>query len=135
MTLLFQTLLFLFYIYLAFATLYLLVFAFSGRFPLKHPLTIPKRKRKMVVLIPGYKEDSVILEVARQALKQEYGKENYDVVIIADGFGKATIEALHKLDIIVFEVELEFSTKSRALNAALSKLDSGRGQYYGSRLS
>lgn len=120
---LFQTLLLIFYIYLAFASVYLLVFAFSGLFPLPQPLNQVKKKRKMAVLIPGYKEDNVILEVARQALKQEYEKENYDVVVIADGFQKSTIEALKELDIIVFEVELEFSTKSRALNAALSRLE------------
>ncbi|MBN2615888.1 MAG: glycosyltransferase [Bacteroidales bacterium] len=123
MTLLFQILLLIFYLYLAFATVYLLVFAFSGLFSIPHSKVQVKKKRKMAVLIPGYKEDNVILEVARQALKQEYGKEYYDVIIIADGFQKTTIQKLRELDVIVFEVELEFSTKSRALNAALNRLD------------
>jgi cellulose synthase/poly-beta-1,6-N-acetylglucosamine synthase-like glycosyltransferase len=113
------------YIYLAFATVYLLVFAFAGMFQLIRPVATADRQRKMVVLIPGYREDSVILEVARQALNQSYGKENYDVAIIADGFQPETIAALKKLDVLVFEVRLKFSTKSRALNAALGLLDNG----------
>jgi cellulose synthase/poly-beta-1,6-N-acetylglucosamine synthase-like glycosyltransferase len=75
------------------------------------------------VLIPGYREDEVIIDVAQQALKQDYGTENYDVAIIADGFKKETIAALKKIDVKVFEVQLAFSTKSRALNAALDQLD------------
>lgn len=120
-----DTLLLVFFIYLAFATVYLLIFAFSGLFPLKRKINIAQKKRKIAVLIPGYKEDSVILEVASNALKQEYNKNYYDIIIIADGFKKETIEALHKLDVIVFEVSLKFSTKSRALNAALRQLNEG----------
>jgi len=118
----FDVILLLIYVYLAFATLYLLVFAFSGLFKLIRPRKDADRKRKMVILIPGYKEDSIILEVARQALNQDYGKENYDVAVIADGFKPETIVALKALDVLVFEVELKFSTKSRALNAGLTRL-------------
>jgi cellulose synthase/poly-beta-1,6-N-acetylglucosamine synthase-like glycosyltransferase len=41
--------------------------------------------QKIAVLIPGYKEDGVIIEVAT-ALQQEYPSNLYDVVIIADSF-------------------------------------------------
>ncbi len=111
------------YTYLVFNTFYLFVFAFAGVFPLKRDKKIPLKNRKFIVLIPGYREDSVIIDVANEALKQDYGRENYEVAIIADGFKKETLSALKKIDVKVFEVQLKFSTKSRALNAALDQLD------------
>ena len=112
------------YLYLAFATLYLFVFAFAGLFKSKHKdWSHEDKKRKMIILIPGYREDEVIVDVAREALKQDYGTENYEVAIIADSFQAETIQKLKQLQVKVFEVKLEFSTKSRALNAALDQLD------------
>lgn len=111
------------FFYLALNTIYLFVFAVAGLFPHHPHLTQARKKHKFIVLIPGYREDNVILDVARQALKQDYGRDNYEVAIIADGFKKETIAALQQIDVKVFEVQLAFSTKSRALNAALQQLD------------
>lgn len=111
------------YLYLAFSTLYLFIFAFAGIFRLKQNHFKETKKRKMIVLIPGYREDDVIVDVAKEALNQDYGTDNYDVAIIADNFQPKTIQALRQLKVKVFEVNLEFSTKSRALNAALDQLD------------
>ncbi len=111
------------YLYLAFSTFYLFIFAFAGIFRIRQNSFKETKKRKMIVLIPGYREDDVIVDVAREALNQDYGTENYDVAIIADGFQPATIQKLQQLKVKVFEVKLEFSTKSRALNAALDQLD------------
>ncbi len=113
----------LFYGYLTISTIYLFIFAFAGLFPLKKNVIPVQKKRKIAVLIPGYREDAVIVDVARQALKQDYGIENYDVIIIADGFRSETIEKLKQLNVIVYKVDLKVSTKSRTLNAALSQLN------------
>ncbi|WP_090122067.1 glycosyltransferase [Lutibacter oricola] len=78
----------------------------------------------MAVLIPGYKEDEVILEVAKSALEQDYPKNLFDVVIIADSFKKETISELETLPIKLIEVSFEKSTKSKALNKAMAKLKS-----------
>ncbi|UBM63578.1 glycosyltransferase family 2 protein [Candidatus Sulfidibacterium hydrothermale] len=110
-----------FFVYLAFTDIYLFIFAVSGLFPLKRDQKAVRKKRKIQVLIPGYREDAVILDVAKEALRQDYGTENYDVVIIADGFLPETIQKLKAIDVQVVEVKLECSTKSRALNAALAQ--------------
>ena len=112
-----------FFIYLVFTDVYLFIFAFFGLFPLKRRNITPRKKRKILVLIPGYREDAVIIDVAKEALRQDYGTENYDVVIIADGFLPETIEKLKKINVRVVEVQLEYSTKSRALNAALAQTE------------
>ncbi len=114
------------FVYLAFTDIYLFIFAFSGLFPLKRKHRTSLKKRKILILIPGYREDAVIIDVAKEALNQDYGTENYDVVIIADGFKPETITNLKSIHVRVIEVNLKYSTKSRALNAALSQTT---GQY------
>jgi cellulose synthase/poly-beta-1,6-N-acetylglucosamine synthase-like glycosyltransferase len=74
------------------------------------------------VLIPGYKEDKVIIDVASDALKQNYPTDAFDVVIIADQFQPETLDSLRALPIKLIEVKFEQSTKSKALNAAMAQL-------------
>ena len=107
---------------LALATLYLFVFAFAGIFYRQPVLPVAKVIRKIAVLIPGYKEDEVIVEVATDALKQEYPTDMYDVVVIADSFRTETLETLRILPIKVIVVNFDKSTKSKALNKAMEHL-------------
>ena len=107
---------------LALAVLYILVFALAGLFYHQRPYLTHPRLRKIAVLIPGYKEDEVIIEVAQQALIQNYPASYYDVVIIADSFQPETITALRSLPIKVIEVKFDKSTKSKALNKAMEQL-------------
>lgn len=107
---------------LFFAVLYILIYAFAGIFYYQKPYSANPKKRKIAVLIPGYKEDEVIVEVANQALEQDYPCEYFDVVIIADSFQPETITHLKALPIKVIEVSFDKSTKSKALNRAMSIL-------------
>jgi cellulose synthase/poly-beta-1,6-N-acetylglucosamine synthase-like glycosyltransferase len=104
------------------STLYIFLFSFAGLFYKQSPYPTITRLRKIAVLIPGYKEDEVIMEVAKEALKQNYSAAAYDVVIIADSFLPETIEQLKKLSIRVIEVSFDKSTKSKALNKAMEQL-------------
>ncbi len=79
-------------------------------------------KRKIAILIPGYKEDAVIREVATDALLQNYPKEQFDVVVIADSFLGDTLGFLRTMPIKVIEVKFDISTKSKALNSAMEQL-------------
>ncbi len=105
--------------YFGFASIYVFVFSFFGLFSAKKKETIINKKRKFAVLIPGYKEDNVIVEVARRALEQSYPEELFEVVIIADSFQESTLQKLKKLPIRLIEVSFEKSTKSKALNKAM----------------
>ncbi|GAB2799971.1 glycosyltransferase family 2 protein [Rhabdobacter roseus] len=106
---------------------YLLLFAVAGLFRHKAPYLPGKhtRLRRMVVFLPSYREDSVILESAARALEQSYPATHYDVVVIADSLQPATLEKLRKLPIRVVEVVFEKSTKAKALNVALSQQAEG----------
>ncbi len=105
--------------YLGFAAVYIFFFAVVGRIGY-HPKDLEdKHFRKFAVLIPGYKEDAVIVEVAQEALKQQYPEEFYDVVIIADSFKEETLEKLRSLPLKLVVVSFEKSTKAKALNRAM----------------
>jgi len=106
-----------------FSTLYIFIFAVAGIFNFKQKNSKDNIQRRFAILIPGYKEDSVVVEVATEAIKQNYPKELFDVIIVADGFHQETLSTLRQIDIRLVVVELEFSTKSRAINAALRNLD------------
>lgn len=104
------------------ATFYILFFSVAGLFyKEKKPASVSKN-RKFAVLIPGYKEDGVILEVAADALEQNYPSDAFDVVIIADSFQPETIQLLSAMPLKVIEVQFEKSTKAKALNKAMSLL-------------
>lgn len=110
-------------LYLGFSAIYIFIFALAGRLFYKKKLhTVSTKNRKIAVLIPGYKEDSVIIDVAQQSLNQDYPKEMYDIIIIADSFLPKTIEQLKLLPIKVIEVTFDKSTKSKALNKAIETL-------------
>lgn len=111
-----------FYIYLGIAAVYIFVFALAGVFPYKQNNALCELNRKFAVLIPGYKEDAVIVDVAKDALNQDYPQNYYDIIVIADSFQQQTLQELSKLPIKVIEVSFDVSTKSKALNKAMDQI-------------
>lgn len=110
--------------YLALASFYMLIFAIGAKLSAsKAFVKLPDAlapESSMAVFIPGYKEDAVIVDVAKKALIQDY--TNYTVIIIADSFLPETLALLNELPIKVVEVQFEQSTKVKALNFAMSQL-------------
>jgi cellulose synthase/poly-beta-1,6-N-acetylglucosamine synthase-like glycosyltransferase len=102
--------------------LYIFIFSAAGLFYRQQDYVFPGMFRKIVVLIPCYKEDMVIMEVVSDAVLQDYPKECFDVVVIADSLQHATILDLTALPVKVIEVHFEKSTKSLALNKAMELL-------------
>ncbi|NAS32698.1 glycosyltransferase [Flavobacteriaceae bacterium R38] len=103
--------------------LYILVFALGGYFYKKRQNVTNQKYSKIAVFIPAYKEDAVIVDVAKTALKQEYPSKYFDVIVIADSLKKQTLQKLERLSIKVVEVAFESSTKAKALNTAMARLD------------
>lgn len=110
------------FVYLLLTTFYIFIFAIAGLFPHKKPKAKDDKLRKFAVMIPGYKEDEIIVEVCQDALHQDYPKELYDVIAICDSYQPETIAELKKLPIKVIEVSFDKSTKSKALNKAMAEL-------------
>ncbi|PQJ76950.1 glycosyltransferase [Polaribacter glomeratus] len=107
---------------LGLATLYIFIFSIASLFYKQKIYADNGNMKTIAVLVPGYKEDQVIIEVAKLALEQDYSSTLYDVVIIADSFKEETLAALKALPIKLIEVSFDKSTKSKALNKAMAAL-------------
>ena len=79
-------------------------------------------RSKIAVFIPGYKEDTIIYQVAKDALAQDYPSDKYEVIVIADSFGEEVLEKLRTLPLKVMEVSFERSTKAKSLNKVMGQL-------------
>ncbi len=106
--------------YLGITVLYNLIYALAGLFPIRKRSVKETKLRKIAVLIPGYKEDNVILQTARVSLEQDYPNDLYEVIVIADSFNPETLQKLREMPVRVVEVAFENSTKSKALNKTMS---------------
>lgn len=79
--------------------------------------------RRIVILIPAYKEDKVIMECVESCLCQDYPSTHYDAVVISDKMSDDTNRTLSSLPIQLEIVHFENSTKAKALNLAMSHLE------------
>jgi cellulose synthase/poly-beta-1,6-N-acetylglucosamine synthase-like glycosyltransferase len=109
-------------IYFGYVTGYSFIMAIGALFYRSKKIKDAKRKRRIAVLIPAYKEDGVIVNVAAQAVQQNYPPDKFDVVVIADSLKPNTLERLRALPIKVIEVSFERSTKVKALNRAMASI-------------
>ncbi len=114
------TFLLLLFICCSFSVFYLFIFSIAGKFFYKEKYVQSANKpfAKIAVLIPGYKEDNVILSTAKNILHSDYPKELFEIFVIADSFKRETLNELRKLPVQVLEVYFEKSTKTKSLNAA-----------------
>jgi cellulose synthase/poly-beta-1,6-N-acetylglucosamine synthase-like glycosyltransferase len=109
-------------IYLGASVFFLITYAILGNFPRKVKKPITNKLNKFVIFIPGYKEDAVIYNVAKEALNQEYPKELFDVIVIADSFQQKTLDDLSSLPLKVNVVSFDKSTKAKALNKTMANI-------------
>lgn len=101
---------------------YLLFFAFASIFESGSPYPSASKKYRFAVLFPAYKEDKVIVSSIASFLRQDYPKENYDIIVISDKMKVSTNLQLQELPIELLTVHFENSSKAKALNFAIEKL-------------
>lgn len=116
-------LLFVIGIYLLFNVLYIFVSVLAGRLGSADDLDEDAtRLHRIAVLIPAYKEDSVIIGSVQANLKQTYPQALYDLIVIADSFRPETLLELTTYPIRVITVEFEQSTVQKSITYALNQL-------------
>jgi len=111
----------LFYYFLL-AVLYIAVLSVAALFGKAKTFPESTSFKRICVLVPCYKEDGIMMSVAKALLQANYPKEYFDIVIIADSFKHETLEQLRTLPIIVIDPKLEKSSKANSLNYAMSNL-------------
>lgn len=110
--------------YLLFNVLYIFISAVAGRLGQADDSfgTEDNPLRRIAVLIPAYKEDSVILGSVVANLKQSYPSDWYDLIVIADSFRPETLEQLATYPIKVIPVQFEQSTVQKSITYVLNSL-------------
>ena len=116
------------FFYFSYVAAYTFLLSAAGRIVPPLRLLSNNKKSTIAVLIPAYKEDAVIVNVAKEALMQDYPSEKFEVVVIADSLQPATLQQLRQLPIRLVEVNFEKSTKVKALNKALAELEEDKFQ-------
>lgn len=110
---------FIFFLLILPSVLYLLFFAISKQKKQDTFYRPARKKHRILVLFPAYKEDRVIIDSVRSFLKQDYPTELFSVVVISDGMSKETDEQLRQLSAVVLNAHYVNSTKAAALNLAI----------------
>ncbi len=118
------------FVWCALVTLYMFVYAtFSLFYKEKNNKKNGKMKisnysdaPRIAVIIPAFKEDSVILKTAESALQQTYPTGKFQIIVVADSLQRSTIWKLNQLPIKLLEVSFENSTKAKAINTALNSI-------------
>ncbi|WP_340152611.1 glycosyltransferase family 2 protein [uncultured Marivirga sp.] len=110
-------------LYIIFIVVYNLIFVIAS---LNYPNKLKKTQNfstsiKFAVLVPAYKEDTVILNSVKQNLLVDYPNECFDLIVIADQLKSSTLKELNGTDAITHEVKFEKSTKAKAISSALEK--------------
>jgi cellulose synthase/poly-beta-1,6-N-acetylglucosamine synthase-like glycosyltransferase len=108
-------------LYFIYVAGYTFVFALGAHL-YRNPPAKKGKTNRFAILIPAYKEDSVIIGVAQNALNLKYDAASFRVVVIADQLQKKTVETLRALPVDVVEVFFEQSTKVKSLNKALQDI-------------
>lgn len=111
------------FVWFAINIAYLLIFSLAALFRCPDMAAQSAACRRIVILIPAYREDRVIMECVESCLAQDYPRDKYAVTVISDQMGEATNAALSCLPIRLEVVRFEKSTKAKALNLAMSRTD------------
>lgn len=104
--------------------IYLLIFSLASVSRKANVVSVSEdRYKRVAILIPAYKEDAVIQECVESCLVQKYPADCFDTIVISDRMSARTNKMLADEGARVIEVFFENSTKSKALNYAMSILD------------
>lgn len=108
---------------LAFNAIYLLIFSVAGLFYRDKKTAKPyyNQRPRFLVLLPGYKEDAVIVQAVNSVMSQQYPAAQFNCVVIADSFQPETLQYIRKAgsQVHVFEAG-ENRSKARAIQSFLN---------------
>jgi len=105
--------------------IYLLIFSIAGAvLPLKKKLVYRNIEgKKFLILIPGYKEDAVIINSVKSVMAQNYPRSLFHCAVIADSFDNKTLEKIRTFGAEAFELPpIENRSKANAIQVYLSKV-------------
>ncbi len=105
--------------YFAFSVFYVLIFALASFYNSRTKYTKSRTKFKFLIVIPSYKDDSVIFDSVQSALNIEYPSDKFEILVISDKMQDVTNDALMKLPLSLVKIECSDSSKANALKEAI----------------
>jgi len=110
------------FVIMAISVGYLFLFAVFSLWKVKNFYPIASKKNRFIVLIPAYKEDTVIESSVQSVLAQDYPKTKFEVIVVSDKMKNETNMLLLDLPIKLLQINPENSSKSYALKQAIDSL-------------
>ncbi len=109
-------------VYFGGTAIYLFIFGMAGALRRNGQRKDSSGYRDFTIIIPAFMEDPVIVDVISSALEQDYPKDKFRIILIADSFQEETLLQLRTLDLKVVRVSFDISTKAKSLQVALEHL-------------
>jgi cellulose synthase/poly-beta-1,6-N-acetylglucosamine synthase-like glycosyltransferase len=119
---LFSAILIAIFLYFSLTTIYLFTVALAGLIKSPNSNSHNTLQKRIALLIPCYKEDSIIVNTVTSLLNHDYNKNNYKIFVIADSLRPETLTALEAVSCQVVKVSFEVSTKAKSLHATLNHI-------------
>lgn len=102
--------------------LYLGIFSIASLFNKSIEVSVSKIQRRFIVLIPAYKQDSIIEHTVLSILSQSYPQRMFDVIVISDHQSEITNMRLAQYPITLLTPNFAESTKAKSLQYAILNL-------------
>lgn len=110
------------FVFTAGTVIYLGFFAIISLFNKSQELNKAKIHRRFIILIPSYKQDSVIEHTVLSILSQAYPQRMFDVIVISDHQSEMTNMRLAQYPITLLTPDFEESSKTKSLQYAILNL-------------
>ena len=107
---------------LAISVAYFTLFSIFSLWGFKKKYTRSSKKFKILILIPAYKEDNVIMDSVNSILNQDYPEDKFELIVISDKMENETNAKLSQLPLTLLELNTIKSSKAKALNFAVDNL-------------
>ncbi len=102
--------------------LYLGIFSVASLFSRDSVQDKAKTQNRFAIIIPSYKQDSVIEQAVVSILSQDYPQRLFDVVVVSDHQSEITNMRLAQYPITLLTPDFAESTKAKSLQYAILKL-------------
>ena len=102
--------------------LYLGIFSVASLFTRESVWDKAKTQNRFAIIIPSYKQDSVIEQAVVSILSQDYPQRLFDVVVVSDHQSEITNMRLAQYPITLLTPDFAESTKAKSLQYAILKL-------------
>ena len=101
---------------------YVLLFSVASLFKHRSEVKKAKVQNRFIVLIPSYKQDSVIRKTVNSVLGQTYPQRMFDVVVVSDHQSELVNMQLAQLPITLLTPNFDQSSKAKSLQYAILNL-------------